>query len=284
MQTADVIEFPTADTIDLEEVHVRAATLDFLAELVEAVATDGYIAVDRDLSEQLRTSADVLLELSDAVEVDAVTIRSRLAASADLIRRATVPISHSSARRMFGGALYERVRPVVMVLGELSSLAYERSLDANPDALVEQLPIRRFGRVAAHAYDWAQWNADAPPHLRATLIDALGDAATRAASQAVDRDGLAPIDAAPLMDALETLFDTWLATSPADQLADYAAERDPDLNFGDCFDLGVACSIARRLLVTTGEALPDSADVHDWLEAAQGRWQNGRSSQHVPTA
>ncbi len=269
MQTADVIEFPTPDTVDLEEVHVRAATMDFLAELVEAVAADGFIVVDGDLAEQLRTTADVLLELTDAVELDTMSIRSHLARSADLIRRATVPISHSSARRMFGGALYERVQPVVMILGELSTLAYERSLDANPDALVEQLPIRRFGRVAAHAYDWAQWNADAPPHLRATLIDALGDAAARATVATVDGDELAPIDAAPLMDALETLLDTWLATVPADVLADYAAERDPNPMFGDCFDVGVACSIARRLLVTTGVALPDTADIQVWLEAAR---------------
>lgn len=267
MQTADIIEFPVPDTVDVEEVHVRAATMDFLAELVDAVAADGYVAIDPELAEELRTVADVLLELTDAVELDTITIRTQLARSADLVRRATTPICHSSARRMFGGALYERVQPVVMVLGELSTLMYERSLKANPEALVEELPIRRFGRVAAHAYDWAQWNADAPPHLREPFIDALTDAAARAHDTPVDGDELAPIDAAPLMDALDTLLDAWRASATADVLADYAVERDPHPMFGDCFDMGVACSIARRLLVTTGAALPDSADIRAWLDA-----------------
>lgn len=278
MQTADVIAFPTPDTVDLEEVHVRAATMDFLAELVDGVAADGFVAIEPGLAEELRTRADVLLQLADeeaaagsgreASAHGTVALRTQLAQSADLIQRATVPICHSSARRMFGSSLYERVHPVVMVLGELSTLAYERSLDANPAALVEELPIRRFGRVAAQAYDWAQWSADAPPHLRAVLVDALAAAAERARdARVVDGDELAPVDAAPLMDALETLLDEWLACMPADVLAEFAAERDPDPLFGECFDIGVACSIARRLLVTAGVALPDTADVDAWLSA-----------------
>lgn len=263
MQTADVIEFPTPDAVDAEEVYVRAATLDYLAELVEGVATNGSVAIDAHLIEKLRTTADVLLQLLDAPTRDTVAIRTHVARADELIRRASVPISHSSARRMLGGPLYERVHPVVMVLAELSTLAYERSLDANPDALVEELPIRRFGRVAAHAYDWAQWNADAPPYLRATLVQALEDAAARAHAHAHG--------AAPLVDALETLLDTWLASVPADVLAEFAAERDPNPLFGDCFDLGVACSIARRLLVTVGAALPDTADIEVWLDAARTR-------------
>ncbi|MCW2920649.1 MAG: hypothetical protein JWL76_523 [Thermoleophilia bacterium] len=294
MQTADVIAFPSPTTVDLEEVHVRAATMDFLAELVEAVDTDGFVAIDAGLAEELRSLADVLLQLADA-EADAgsgpdasayatVGLRTQLARSADLIRRAAVPICHSSARRMFGGALYERVHPVVMVLGELSTLAYERSLDAHPAALIEEMPIRRFGRVAAQAYDWAQWSADAPPHLRAVLVDALEAAAARAREyRVVDGDELAPVDAAPLMDALETLLDEWLACMPGDVLAEFAAERDPDPLFGDCFDIGVACSIARRLIVATGAALPDTADIDVWLNTtsslASGRPE---SLKHAP--
>ncbi len=267
MQTADVITFPTPDNLDLEEVHVRAATMDFLAELVDGVATDGFIAIERDIAEELRSLADVLLQLSAAEEPDTVALRTHLARSAELVQRATVPICHSSARRMFGAALYERVRPVVMVLGELSTLAYERSLDAHPAALTEQLPIRRFGRIAARAYDWAQWNADAPAQLRPVLVRAIEDAAARSRDEVIDGDDLAPIDAGPLFAALETLFDEWLVTAPADAVNDYAAERDGNPCYGDCFDIGVACSIARRLLVTTGAALPDTADIGAWLSA-----------------
>ena len=267
MQTADVIAFPTPDTVDLEEVHVRAATMDFLAELVEGVATDRFVAIDAHLAEELRTLADVLLQLSETEPQDTVALRTQLARSGDLVKRAAVPICHSSARRMFGGPLYERVRPVVMVLGELSTLAYERGLDTNPAALVEEMPIRRFGRVAAHAYDWAQWNADAPAHLRDVLVEALADEAAWIRDERVPGDELGPVDAGPLMRALETMFDAWLASAPAEALSDYAAERDPNPLFGDCFDIGVACSIARRLVVATGAALSDTADIDEWLSA-----------------
>ena len=267
MQTADIIEFPTLDALDPEELHVRAATMDVLAELVEGVAADRYIAIDAGLAEELRSVADVLLQLSDSDELDVAAVRTQLTRSADLVRRASVPLCHSSARRMFGGPLYERVRPAVMTLGDLSTFAYERSLDANPDALVEQLPIRRFGRVAAQAYDWAQWNADAPAHLREPLIDAITEADAHARDTTHRDDELAPVDAAPLTSALESLLDAWLVDAPGDVLADFAAERDPNPLFGDCFDIGVACSIARRLLVTAGAALPDTADIHEWLAA-----------------
>src|SRR5690606_16622853 len=235
MPTADVIEFPAHDTIDIEEVHVRAATMDFLAELVDGVAADGFVAIDADLAEQLRTRADVLPPLASGGPIDARAVRTQLARATRLIREAAVPICHSSARRMFGTPLYERVHPVVMVLGELGTLTYERSLDAHPAALDEDVPARRFGRVAARAYDWAHWNADAPPHLLETLLEALHDARERADDSRRDDDELVPVDASPLMDALETLLDTWLAEASADVLADYAAERDPDPLFGDCF-------------------------------------------------
>lgn len=273
MTTADVLAFPpaTADDLDLEQVRARAAALDLLADLLDEIR---YVLAphvhDPNLAEQQRSLADVLYERADAPEPDVVAIRRLLPRSVELVRRGSDVLCHASARRMFGSALYERVAPVVLTLGELGTEAYFTALDAAPDTPIEELPLRRFGRVAAIAYDWAQWNVDASPGLRRALHAALRGEDSTGRAEPVDAEGDPLPDPRPLVRVLETVHDAWLECVPADVLAECVAERDRHgERLGDCFDLGVALSIARRLVITPhGSPVTDTVDIDAWRVAA----------------
>jgi hypothetical protein len=266
---ANVVAFPATGDIDLEQVHARAGSLDFLAELVDGVVADDLVDVDPALPDQLREMGDVLVELACRPTPDPLEVSRALAGSAELLELAIVPICHSSTRRMLGAPLYERIVDAVITLGELGMVAYEREADEPASEELGIAPMRRFTRVIANAYDWANWNVDASPHLRQPLVDALHAAARQAGDEVDITHEMAPTDAVPLANALDELHDAWLKRVPGDVLAEYVAERDAAGSLHGCFDLGVACSIARRLLApATGVAMQDSARIGAWIEVA----------------
>jgi hypothetical protein len=269
MSAANVIAFPTDAEVDLEQVHARAGSLDFLAELVDNVVAERLVDADPHLAERMRELGDELVDLACRPNLDVLAINQALARSSELLREATDPICRSSTRRMLGAPLYERIADAVLTLGELGAVAFDRAVDDDRDDAAGIAPMRRFTRVIASAYDWAQWNVDAPVALRGVLVDAL-DAAAATASDEVDiTHELAPTDGAPLAGALDELLHAWLTTVPGDVLAEYATERERlDDALHGCFDLGVACSIARRILhAATGAPVPDSAGLRAWRMA-----------------
>ncbi len=269
-KSATVHAFPApAGEVDLERLHACAGSLDFLAELVDSVVLEALVDVDPTLPEQLRSLADELIDLSYESAPDPLAVTQRLARSTDLMQQATQPICRSGTRRMLGGPLYDRVTPVAMSLGELAAVSFERMADDRSAMPLSVVPLRRFTRVAASAFDWAQWNVDVPARLRAPFVEAITNAAA-AATEGVDiSHETAPTDAAPLADALDVLHDAWLAIAPADVIAEFTAERDRNRALADCFDLGVALSIARRLLVTPiAPPPPDTTSIRTWYLAA----------------
>lgn len=259
MSAANVVALnPDAD-LDLDDVYARAGSLDFLAELVDAVVLDGMVEVDATLPERLRALADELVDHASRPHVDSLAINRALARSVEVLREATVPICRSSTRRMLGGPLYERIAPAVITLCELGSVAFERAMDDEVVGAVGVAPMRRFTRVIAQAYDWAQWNVDAPVRLHGLLVEAIERAGVAARDDVDITHELAPTDAVPLARALDELLDAWLASVPADVLAEFVEARD-EAGLAGSFDLGVACSIARRLVPEVG----DDASIAAW--------------------
>lgn len=270
MSTANVIAFPPTrrvdDDVDVEEVGSRAAMLDVLAEILESIIDAGRVPADEDLPEELRTLADSLFELVGCEPLDVVAIRRLLPRADELVHRAAEPICHANARRMLGASLYSRVSGVIMLLGELGTYAHDRMRARLGDARLLELPIRRFGRATAQAYDWASWNIDAPIALREELVNDIQHAAAHVDEDDIDVfDDVDLPDPGPLATVLGSLLAAWKQQASAGELDDLQSELARLGEVGSAFELGVACSLALRLLAADEDApITATCDILAW--------------------
>lgn len=216
-----------------------------LADSLERTAFDDCRLFDPQLPSMLREHAD------QPTPHDATADR--------LVRLAAAGLARIGVRSMLGLRGYRRVEVAALAISELSTSMYERSRtpatidEHDPD---DQRELRRTMRAVAAGYTWSQLMADAPTSLARPLARSL-------ARQLAASDG-----SWPSTRALLQLHQLWLATLDPVLRAEYEHARSA---FDDTvsFDVGVACSIARRLVVhaaaRSGKRVTDSSDARLWL-------------------
>jgi hypothetical protein len=255
--------------LDADEILDRSAALDQLADMLDQTSFDDCTPFDPALPEQLRDHAEIMDELAGRIDTDPARLVAELATFDALTRIAGSALARLGVRDLLGRRGYRRVEHAALSISELSSCMFERSLDPALTwdiSAYDHDSMRRIMRAIAAGYSWSQQMADASVSLARPLARSL--ARHLAAVQREPGTPLRPDRFWPTTDALLHMHGIWLNTLDAPMRAELDLARSSTTN-QECFDVGTACSIARRLLVhAAGEShrrVPDTSHPGQWL-------------------
>lgn len=268
--SATVTPIDPRHRIDADEILERASVLDRLADLLDTNGFNDCRQFDPQLPSDLRDHADLLAQLAGRGSDDPAALVDGLAACERLAQLAGAGLARIGVRDMLGLRGYRRIETAVLSISELSSSMFDRSLDPALGydlSAYDSGEMRRTIRAVAAGFSWSQQMADASVSLARPLARSL--ARHLAADSREPAEPLVPDRHWPTTDALLELHTMWLHTLDSPMRAELNLARSAHRNVA-CFDLGVACSIARRLLVhaSSGSAgrPADTSHPRQWLQ------------------
>lgn len=272
---ATVIPFPTT-AADGDLLELEAHLLEVYSGRLEELDIEASPDADPRLVGRMRELADYCDRLAGAAGPDDADVDGALEEAGDLLEEALLAITRASVRRLLGTPLLDRLDEGLMLASAFATICHldHVAIDLDGERVAEhpldRMLLRRFMRAVARGYVFARERApldvEQRERLRGALVDLLADAVEAGEPRATT-----------VRDVLAQLHGTWVEEMAPDVRAEIAVERaDATPERGTsatavqrAFDVGVACSVARRFLDEAAEEaalrVPTGTDPAEWL-------------------